>query len=86
MAITAPANGTLGLSSPWARQAVPEPLRATLAALVPPGWVIGVSVSADRAWYRAWCIEPGVRTVGRCERRTAEAAVRAAIAWLRANA
>lgn len=80
MTATAVAHGVVAPASPWARRALPEPLRSELASLVPENWTIGVSVSPDRAWFRAWANGPAGNRVRLFERRSAEAAVRDAIA------
>ncbi len=77
-------HGNLGLASPWARQAVPEPLRATLRALVPEGWTIGVGVPRPGT-YRAWANhdDSGRYALHIVETREVESAIRTVIAWIR---
>jgi hypothetical protein len=52
-------SGHLGLGTPWARQAIPQPLRGELQGLIPEGWTVGLAVlrePRDRrpGRYRAW--------------------------------
>jgi hypothetical protein len=76
-------SGHLGLASPWARQAVPEPLRATLRASVPQGWTIGVGVPRPGT-YRAWANHDasGRYALHIVETRSAEASIRSILAWI----
>ena len=82
-------SGRLGLSSPWARDAVPEPLRSELRALIPDGWTVGVSTNPSRAWFKAWANDERGDTTRYAvhieERRSAEVAVRRCVAWIRAD-
>jgi hypothetical protein len=82
-------SGTLGLSSPWARQAIQGELRTELSALVPDRWGVGLSVAANHRSYRAWCTdmreEPPRYAVHIVEAHDAERAIRKAIAWIRAG-
>ena len=83
-------SGNLGLSSPWARQALPDPLRSELRSLIPDGWVIGVSANPSRSWFKAWANDERGETplyaVHIEERRSAEAAVRDCVAWIEREA
>lgn len=77
--------GNLGLSSPWARQALPEPMRAEFRRLVPDHWTVCLAVPDRPRRFRAWANndmtgEYGLHVV---ERRTASAAVFDVILWLR---
>jgi hypothetical protein len=77
-------SGFLGLTSPWVRQAIQEPLRSELRSLVPDGWAVGVSSDAHHSWYRAWANHEASGRYARhlIERRSAETAIREVIAWI----
>src|SRR4051812_20094297 len=49
-------SGRLGLSSPWARELFPAAVRQEIEATIPEGWIVGVSVRADRAYVSVWPI------------------------------
>jgi hypothetical protein len=53
-------SGTLGLSSPWARQAIPSQTeRDAIAATIPDGYTVGVYCNSDRSMYGVRVIEQG---------------------------
>jgi hypothetical protein len=54
-------SGTLGLSSPWARQAIPTyEERRAIEARIPDGYTIGVFCNSDRSAYGIRVIEQGL--------------------------
>lgn len=75
--------GNLGLASPWAREALTDPLRSELRALIPDDWTIGLSVPGAGT-YRAWANNDltGDYALHIVERSTAEAAIRDVIIWI----
>lgn len=54
----APLHGVLGLATPWARGLFGPNDRIAVANEIPPGWTLGVSVSARRSWAILWLIDP----------------------------
>lgn len=77
-------KGQLGLSTPWARQAIREPLRSELRALVPDDWTVGVSVQGDHSRVIAWANDDllGRYALHIVRHRDAESAIRMVIAWI----
>lgn len=55
-------HGVLGLSSPWARAAIPSGYRKEIEALIPAGYTIGVSGQAHGGGqvFVLWALGPGV--------------------------
>jgi hypothetical protein len=51
-------SGTLGLSSPWSREAIRGEDRLDIESLIPDGWTLGVSVTPNRAQVRMWLLGP----------------------------
>lgn len=78
-------HGTLGLSSPWARAKVAEPVRSELAALIPEGWTVGVSVAPNNGRVRVWLNHGPDISVHVIEGFHAETLIRAAVAWAEAH-
>lgn len=80
-------SGTLGLSSPWARGKVREPLRSELAALIPDGYVVGLSVAPNHGKVKAWVNSAAtVQAKVYPDYYDAETAIRSCIAWAVADA
>ena len=81
-------SGTLGLSSPWARQAIPTvDERRAIAADIPDGYTVGVSATKWHVWV-VWVVEQGEsmhdnRVVWRHEGyRDVRQGINAAIRWI----
>lgn len=79
-------SGTLGLSSPWARDRIPEALRAELEALVPDGYTVGVSVLPNNGSCRVWVNRGSELAVYAMTGYDTEARLRVAIHWARRDA
>lgn len=52
-------GGHLALSTPWAREGIDAVGRAMVEARIPAGLVLGVSVSANKAWWLLWLVKDG---------------------------
>jgi len=52
-------SGTLALSYGWAQDGIDAGGVADVEARLPDGMTLGVSVSANRAWWLLWLIEDG---------------------------
>lgn len=53
-------SGTLGLSSPWARQAFPaQAERDAITAAIPDGYTVGVYCNSNRSMYGVRVIAQG---------------------------
>lgn len=68
MATAVAGHGTLGLSTPWARAAFPNPeVRREIAAAIPAGYTIGVSGHAHGRGkvFVLWALGPGLDESGR---------------------
>lgn len=50
-------SGTLGLSSPWARQGIDAAGKAAVEARIPDGMSLGVAVTPNRAYWLLWLVE-----------------------------
>lgn len=74
-------HGILGLSTPWARGRIREPLRSELAELIPVGYMVGVSVDANNAQTTAWVNTTGASRAHIDHGYDAETVVRSCIAW-----
>lgn len=80
-------NGRLGLSTPWARRAIPKAARADIEARIPDGYTIGVTASASHVW-RVWVLEWGATMDANRTLRTWEpvyhlgSGIDQAIAWI----
>lgn len=52
-------SGTLGLSTPWAREAIDRAGRDALEAEIPEGVTLGVSMTANRGRWLLWLVRDG---------------------------
>lgn len=52
-------GGHLALSTPWAREGIDPVGRAMVEARIPAELVMGVSVSANKAWWLMWLVRDG---------------------------
>jgi hypothetical protein len=52
-------TGQLGLSTPWAREGITPEQRAEVEALLPEGYVLGVSVTPDKRRWELWLVRDG---------------------------
>lgn len=75
-------HGILGLVSPWARAKVPEPLRSELAALIPQGFTVGVSVAPNNGRVKVWVNTPDQVAAKTFLGYDAPTHIRAAIDWI----
>ena len=50
--------GTLGLSTPWAREGHEQGDREDIEAAIPDGWTLGVSVDKNRSQWVFWTKDP----------------------------
>lgn len=51
--------GRLGLSSPWARQAITLEGRALIESLIPDGITLGIGVTPNHDRWELWTVEAG---------------------------
>lgn len=54
-------HGTLGLSSPWAREGITREQRHAIEALIPAGLTVGVSVTPNKATWILWQAPEGTK-------------------------
>ena len=51
-------SGKLGLSTPWARDALQGEDRKDVTEAIPDGWQLGVSMEANRSKWILWTVDP----------------------------
>jgi hypothetical protein len=52
-------HGSMGLSTPWAREGITPEQRAEVESHLPEGYVLGVSVTADKQRWELWLVKDG---------------------------
>ena len=57
---TETAHGSLGLSTPWAREGLTHDAIEAIERLIPENRVVGVSVSADTRHWLLWLVRDGI--------------------------
>ncbi len=57
-------SGSLGLSTPWARQGITKEDRLDVEAAIPDGHTLGVSMTPNRDKWIFWVVRPGENSRG----------------------
>jgi hypothetical protein len=52
-------SGTLGLSTPWAKEGITHHEREAVEAVIPDGMTLGVSMTSHRAYWLLWLVADG---------------------------